>query len=117
MSLDGYRRQGIEVSHAANPRSTESGSADETLLNNSPGSSSQAAPMAIPAGEDRATRVRWKILALIAFTLAVTALNRLNLSIAGKSIEEEFSAPFCGVTLCFRSPGEIYATGLDRDAR
>jgi ACS family glucarate transporter-like MFS transporter len=105
MSLDGYRRQGIEVSHAANPRSTESGSADETLLNNSPGSSSQAAPMAIPAGEDRATRVRWKILALIAFTLAVTALNRLNLSIAGKSIEEEFS--FDTITM-----GKIFSSFL-----
>ena len=47
--------------------------------------------MAIATGDVRASRVRWKILALIAVTLAVTALNRLNLSIAGKSMEEEFS--------------------------
>jgi MFS transporter, ACS family, glucarate transporter len=43
-----------------------------------------------PAGE-RATNVRWRILGIIMFIMAVTALNRLNLSIAGKYIEEEFS--------------------------
>jgi ACS family glucarate transporter-like MFS transporter len=40
---------------------------------------------------DRPTRVRWKILGILVVILAVTALNRLNLSIAGKRIEEEFS--------------------------
>jgi sugar phosphate permease len=60
-------------------------------LENLQDNSNQAVPMTIATSEDRATRVRWKILSLIAFTLAVTALNRLNLSIAGKSIEEEFS--------------------------
>ena len=60
-------------------------------MNSSPGNSDQSAPTAIATSEDRVTGVRWKILTLIAFTLAVTALNRLNLSIAGKSIEEEFS--------------------------
>ncbi len=39
----------------------------------------------------KATRVRWRILGIIMFIMAVTALNRLNLSIAGKYIEEEFS--------------------------
>jgi ACS family glucarate transporter-like MFS transporter len=60
-------------------------------LKNSPGNSYQAVPTTIATRTDRATRVRWKILAIIVFLLAVTALNRLNLSIAGKSIEEEFS--------------------------
>jgi ACS family glucarate transporter-like MFS transporter len=43
------------------------------------------------APSDRATNVRWHILGIIMFIMAVTALNRLNLSIAGKYIEEEFS--------------------------
>jgi len=38
----------------------------------------------------RATNVRWRIMGIIMFIMAVTALNRLNLSIAGKYIEEEF---------------------------
>jgi ACS family glucarate transporter-like MFS transporter len=60
-------------------------------LNNPPENACQAAPTALATSKVRATSVRWKILALIVFTLAVTALNRLNLSIAGKSIAEEFS--------------------------
>jgi ACS family glucarate transporter-like MFS transporter len=39
----------------------------------------------------RASSVRWRILAIVMAIMAVTALNRLNLSIAGKLIEEEFS--------------------------
>ena len=39
----------------------------------------------------RASSVRWRILAIVMGIMAVTALNRLNLSIAGKLIEEEFS--------------------------
>lgn len=35
--------------------------------------------------------MRWLILSLVMAIMAVTALNRLNLSIAGKYIEEEFS--------------------------
>jgi sugar phosphate permease len=84
-------------------------------LENLQDNSNQAVPMTIATSEDRATRVRWKILSLIAFTLAVTALNRLNLSIAGKSIEEEFSfdtIAMGGATPCFRFPGEISATAL-----
>src|ERR1700730_5020305 len=61
--------------------------------------------MTIAANDARATIVRWKILALIVFTLAVTALNRLNLSIAGKSIEEEFS--FDTITM-----GKIFSSFL-----
>src|SRR5581483_4378344 len=38
----------------------------------------------------RPTRVRWQILALLALIMAVTALGRLNLSIAGKYIQDEF---------------------------
>ena len=41
--------------------------------------------------EARPTNVRWRILGIILFIMAVTALNRLNLSIAGKYIEEEFA--------------------------
>jgi ACS family glucarate transporter-like MFS transporter len=37
------------------------------------------------------TSVRWRILAIVMAIMAVTALNRLNLSIAGKLIDEEFS--------------------------
>ncbi len=41
-----------------------------------------------------ATGVRWRIMGMIMLIMAVTALNRLNLSIAGKTIEEEFSLNF-----------------------
>ena len=39
----------------------------------------------------RPTRVRWRVMGIIMAIMAVTALNRLNLSIAGKAIEEQFS--------------------------
>ena len=45
----------------------------------------------IPATIGSPTNVRWRILLIVMFIMAVTALNRLNLSIAGKAIEEEFS--------------------------
>jgi ACS family glucarate transporter-like MFS transporter len=61
--------------------------------------------MTIEANTDPATRVRWKILAIIVALLAVTALNRLNLSIAGKRIEEEFS--FDTITM-----GKIFSSFL-----
>ncbi|MBZ5613868.1 MAG: MFS transporter [Acidobacteriia bacterium] len=38
-----------------------------------------------------ATSVRWVVMGIVMAIMAVTALNRLNLSIAGKYIEEEFS--------------------------
>lgn len=62
-------------------------------------------PMTIAASTDRATSVRWKILGIIMFIMAVTALNRLNLSIAGKRIEEEFS--FDTITM-----GEVFSSFL-----
>ena len=39
----------------------------------------------------RPTHIRWLIMVIVMAIMAVTALNRLNLSIAGKYIEEEFS--------------------------
>jgi MFS transporter, ACS family, glucarate transporter len=39
----------------------------------------------------KATRVRWVVMGFVMAIMAVTALNRLNLSIAGKYIEAEFS--------------------------
>ena len=53
--------------------------------------SSGSTQPAAAAASGRATGVRWRILGIIMFIMAVTALNRLNLSIAGKYIEEEFS--------------------------
>ena len=47
-----------------------------------------------PGGLDQpvaATHVRWVVMSIVMAIMAVTALNRLNLSIAGKYIEEEFS--------------------------
>jgi ACS family glucarate transporter-like MFS transporter len=38
-----------------------------------------------------ATNVRWVVMGIVMAIMAVTALNRLNLSIAGKYIEEEFA--------------------------
>src|ERR1700752_1776747 len=37
------------------------------------------------------THGRWVVMSIVMAIMAVTALNRLNLSIAGKYIEEEFS--------------------------
>lgn len=39
----------------------------------------------------RPSRVRWRVLGIVMAIMAVTALNRLNLSIAGKAIEDRFS--------------------------
>ncbi len=39
----------------------------------------------------KASNVRWLIMSLVMAIMAITALNRLNLSIAGKYIEEEFA--------------------------
>lgn len=49
----------------------------------------------------RPTAVRWWILAIVMAIMAVTALNRLNLSIAGKLIEEEFSFDTVSMGLVF----------------
>ena len=61
----------------------------EELLNASTGLTG-ATPSATAAAAGKATGVRWKIMGIVMLIMAVTALNRLNLSIAGKTIEEEF---------------------------
>ena len=43
------------------------------------------------AGARRPSRVRWRVMGIVMAIMAVTALNRLNLSIAGKAIAEKFS--------------------------
>jgi ACS family glucarate transporter-like MFS transporter len=53
--------------------------------------------------DSRSSRVRWRILAIVIAVMAVTALNRLNLSIAGKYIEEEFSFNTITMGLVFSS--------------
>src|SRR5437660_12765380 len=50
-----------------------------------------------------ATRVRWVVMGFVMAIMAVTALNRLNLSIAGKYIEEEFSFNTISMGLVFSS--------------
>jgi ACS family glucarate transporter-like MFS transporter len=54
--------------------------------------------------------VRWRILALVMAIMAVTALNRLNLSIAGKYIEEEFAFSTISMGLVFS--GFLWGYGL-----
>ena len=56
-----------------------------TTFENEPESAGAAAVV------EEASRIRWRIIGIIMFIMAITALNRLNLSIAGKYIEEEFS--------------------------
>ncbi|HWY55411.1 MAG TPA: MFS transporter [Terriglobales bacterium] len=41
--------------------------------------------------DQRPTHMRWVVMGIVMAIMAVTAMNRLNLSIAGKYIEEEFS--------------------------
>ena len=48
-------------------------------------------PLTIANVDGQASRVRWRVMGIIMAIMAVTALNRLNLSIAGKAIEEQFS--------------------------
>lgn len=51
----------------------------------------------------KATHVRWLVMSIVMTIMAVTALNRLNLSIAGKYIEEEFSFGTISMGLVFSS--------------
>jgi ACS family glucarate transporter-like MFS transporter len=44
-----------------------------------------------PSHHDRPTRVRWQMMALVTITTILTYLDRLNISIAGHFIEDEFS--------------------------
>ncbi|MFY9531032.1 MAG: MFS transporter [Candidatus Acidiferrales bacterium] len=53
--------------------------------------SQPATQVKIAAEGVRATHVRWRIIAILMFIMAVTALCRLNLSIAGKYIQDEFA--------------------------
>jgi MFS transporter, ACS family, glucarate transporter len=46
--------------------------------------------MGIQLSSQRPTGVRWQILAILSLIMVVTAFGRLNLGIAGKSIQEEF---------------------------
>jgi ACS family glucarate transporter-like MFS transporter len=46
--------------------------------------------MGIQLSSQRPTAVRWQILAILSLIMVVTAFGRLNLGIAGKSIQEEF---------------------------
>jgi MFS transporter, ACS family, glucarate transporter len=55
------------------------------------------------APQQRPTTVRWRILAIVMAIMAVTALNRLNISIAGKLIAEEFSFDTISMGLVFSS--------------
>jgi MFS transporter, ACS family, glucarate transporter len=46
--------------------------------------------MGIQLSSQRPTSIRWQILAILSLIMVVTAFGRLNLGIAGKSIQEEF---------------------------
>ncbi len=43
--------------------------------------------------ESRPTRVRWHVMALLVIVSALTFLDRLNLSIAGKFIQDQYHLP------------------------
>lgn len=49
----------------------------------------------------RPTHARWIVMSIVMAIMAVTALNRLNLSIAGKYIEDEFSFNTIGMGVIF----------------
>jgi MFS transporter, ACS family, glucarate transporter len=56
--------------------------------------SPQTSSRIVVAGElSRPTRVRWHVMALLVIVSALTFLDRLNLSIAGKFIQDEFHFP------------------------
>jgi len=60
-------------------------------LNHPTTASAQSPAVTGPTNSRAATGVRWNIMGIVMLIMAVTALNRLNLSIAGKTIEEEFA--------------------------
>ena len=58
------------------------------------GDSPQTSSRIVVADElSRPTRVRWHVMALLVIVSALTFLDRLNLSIAGKFIQDEFHLP------------------------
>ena len=62
------------------------------LFSSRPEASAQSIPANGPAADSSAaTAFRWRVMGMVMLIMAVTALNRLNLSIAGKTIEEEFA--------------------------
>jgi len=60
-------------------------------LNTSPSATQKLDSAAGVMQASKASRVRWSLMGIVMAIMAVTALNRLNLSIAGKVIEEQFS--------------------------
>src|SRR5258708_32103301 len=41
--------------------------------------------------DERPTRIRWQVLAILTLVMVVTALGRLNLGIAAKAMQDEFN--------------------------
>jgi ACS family glucarate transporter-like MFS transporter len=78
------------VSIARRP-ATELTTGPENLLSNPSTLSPQAMQAQSAPSSTVPTRVRWRIMLIVMFIMAVTTLCRLNLSIAGKYISEEFS--------------------------
>jgi MFS transporter, ACS family, glucarate transporter len=72
-------------------RATEITTGPENLLSNPSTLSPQAMQAQSAPSSAVPTRVRWRIMLIVMFIMAVTTLCRLNLSIAGKYISEEFS--------------------------
>ena len=60
-------------------------------MNTSGGTAQKIGSLAGLVQASEPSRVRWSLMAIVMAIMAVTALNRLNLSIAGKVIEEQFS--------------------------
>ena len=60
-------------------------------MNTSPSATEKLDSAAGVMQASKASRVRWSLMGIVMAIMAVTALNRLNLSIAGKVIEEQFS--------------------------
>src|SRR5437879_12040065 len=50
-------------------------------------------PESVRSVRSRATSVRWQMMGLVTATAILTYLDRLNLGIAGKFIQDEFSIP------------------------
>src|SRR5437588_12270591 len=50
-------------------------------------------PESVRSVPSRATSVRWQMMALVTATAILTYLDRLNLGIAGKFIQDEFYIP------------------------
>ena len=71
-------------------RATSLTTGPENLLSNPSTLSPQAMQAQSAPSSAAPTRVRWRIMLIVMLIMAVTTLCRLNLSIAGKYISEEF---------------------------